>query len=268
MSLGARDKVPNLADPETLNRLADLIVAHGIEVLAIDPIYLALGSTKNGSVNHNDMFVMGNLLFGFSSTVQAAGATPILTHHFVKPRARNANRIPELSDLAHAGIGQFARQWLLVDRRARFDPNESLHKLHLVTGGYGHSSYHMIDIDMSQRHDGLSQWDVKVKDDPPPTSPDSVTGKQDQGKPRGPSLDAAHSELLTALASLGGKATARKIRDTTHWSKNKVDRVTEEMINEGRLRRVGLTVACGNEKTRACEGFEAVREPVSESPVG
>jgi hypothetical protein len=126
----------------------------------------------------------------------------------------------------------------------------------------------MIDIDTSKRTDGLTQWDVKVKDDPPPTSPDSVTGKQDQGKPRGPSLDAIHSELLTVLAAQEGRATARKIRDITHWSKNKVDRVTEEMINGGKLRRVGITVACGNGRTRACEGFEAVGEPVSESPVG
>jgi hypothetical protein len=80
-------------------------------------------------------------------------------------------------------------------------------------------------------------------------------------------IDATHSELLTALAFVGGKGSARKLRDHLHWSKNKVDRVTNEMVSGGKLRRVEIAVACRGGKTRACEGFEAVGAPVSESPV-
>src|SRR5262249_4938077 len=158
MLLGARDKLPNLASAAALDRLANLIVSDQLEVLAIDPFYLALGPTKDGGINHNDMFAMGNLLSEFASVVQRAGATAVITHRSAKARTRGASRIPELADLAHAGIGQFARQWILVDRRARYDPNQSVHKLHLVMGGYGHSSHHKIDIDMAARPDGLRQW--------------------------------------------------------------------------------------------------------------
>jgi replicative DNA helicase len=210
------------------------------------------------------MFAMGNLLSEFASVVQAAGATAIVTHHFAKPRTRGAGRIPELADLAHAGIGQFARQWILVDRRARYDPNQSVHKLHLVMGGYGHSSYHKIDIDMAARPDGLRQWEVKFDADAPPTPSGSVSGKRNQGKSRGPSSDDTHTALLAVLAPLGGRATARKIRDTMRWSQSKVNRVTTAMISAGKLRRVEVSVACGNGKMRACDGFEVVGEPIGE----
>jgi hypothetical protein len=135
-------------------------------------------------------------------------------------------------------------------------------------GGYGHSSHHAVDIDMAARPDGLRQWDVKFSVDAPPTSSNSANAKRNRVRSRGPSPDAAHFELLTALASLGGKATARKIRDTMRWSKTKVDRVTSDMVSVGNLRRVEIAVACGNGKMRACEGFEAVGEPIGESQAG
>jgi replicative DNA helicase len=269
MLLGARDKVPNLADPEALDRLFNLIRSDQIEVLAIDPFYLAVGPTKSGGVNHNDMFAMGHLLYEFASTVQAAGATAIITHHFTKPRARGgAGKIPELADLAHAGIGQFARQWILVDRRAPFDPNQNVHELHLVMGGYGHSSYHAIDVSMAPQADGLRQWDIAFSEDASSGSSDPAKSRRERRRSQGNPSDATHTEVLAALAFLGGKATARKIRDTTRWSQNKVDRVTSDMLSAGKLRRVEVSVACGNGKMRACEGFEAVGEPIGESQAG
>jgi replicative DNA helicase len=268
MLLGARGQVPNLASPEALGRISGLIESTGIDVIGIDPLYLALGPSQDASVNPNDMFAMGNFLSEFASMIQSAGATAVVTHHFVKPRSRGASRVPELTDLAHAGIGQFARQWILVNRRVAYNPTQSLHKLHLVLGGYGHSSYHAVDIDTASRPDGLQEWDVRFEVDEtrdasaPPNSP----GKRRRS--RGDRSDAAQAELLAALASLGGRATARKLRDATHWSASKVDLMTTELVNIGKLRRVEISVACGNARTRACDGFEAVGEPAGESPAG
>ena len=135
-------------------------------------------------------------------------------------------------------------------------------------GGYGHSSYHKIDIGMAARPDGLRQWDIAFSEDAPCDSTDRASSRRKPSRSQGNPPDATHTELLAALASLGGKATARKIRDTTRWSKNKVDRVTGNMVTAGKLRRVEIAVACGKARMRACEGFEAVGEPTGESPAG
>src|SRR5262249_47633910 len=64
------------------------------------------------------------------------GCTPILLHHF-KITRQDPLAEPQLEDMAYSGVQEFARQWILLGRRAPFDPEdpEGRHKLWLSAGG-------------------------------------------------------------------------------------------------------------------------------------
>ena len=104
-----------------------------------------------------------------AETCLDAGATPVLVHHATKSGAKLANSADEpldLDDLAFAGIGEFARQWLLLNRRTPFQPGSGKHALFLNAGGSaGHSSCWEIDVDegtVTQEFDSRG-WKVKVR---------------------------------------------------------------------------------------------------------
>lgn len=70
-----------------------------------------------------------------------AGATPIFAHHTVKHAGMKPGRNgaqyksyepAELGDLAFAGFAEFARQWLLIARRADYEPGTGKHQLWLI----------------------------------------------------------------------------------------------------------------------------------------
>ena len=89
-----------------------------------------------------------------------AGATPVLVHHTTKPTGAKRTAVT-LNDLAFAGIGEFARQWLLVGRTADYEPGSGTHDLTLSIGGSaGHSSAWSVRID--EGRDGESRrWSVR-----------------------------------------------------------------------------------------------------------
>src|SRR5262249_47609882 len=122
----------------------------------IDPLYLCFPGA-----NPLSMFDMGPRLRAVSDACLRAGATPLLVHHTtedVRP-----GKVPELADLAFAGIKQFARQWLLVNRRLPYRPERpGDHRLWLVAGGSaGQSLLLAVDINEGRLEDGRV-WDVTL----------------------------------------------------------------------------------------------------------
>jgi hypothetical protein len=158
-------QLPRLSDPADLDLLAKTITDNRLQVIVVDPAYLALMG-GGASVQMSNLFEVGPVLSDFSQACLEAGATPILVAHSRKYREAGERYEPlELEDLAFAGIQEFARQWILISRRAKYVPGSGEHKLWLNVGGSaGFSSVWAVNVDegvVSEDFRGRT-WDVSV----------------------------------------------------------------------------------------------------------
>lgn len=134
--------VPRFDSAEDLAELKKLLKRLRIDVLFIDPAYMAIpsGDTSN-------LFAQGELLRRVSELCERLGTTVVLLHHVKRAAGLTFDPI-ELADLSHAGFAEFARQWLLLGRREKYQPGSGLHKLWMTTGGSaGHNSLLALDVD-------------------------------------------------------------------------------------------------------------------------
>ena len=140
-------RLPKIAKQEHLDALAEAIKENKIDVCGIDPAYLCLLSGDTQGRQASNVFDMGSILQGLADVGQETGCGFILAHHSRKnPAERFA--VPELEELAFAGFSEFARQWVLLNRREQYEPGSGLHELWLAIGGSaGHSSCWALSID-------------------------------------------------------------------------------------------------------------------------
>src|SRR5207247_2102540 len=106
------------------------------------------GSGRGASASN--LYEVGPLLRRVGESCLAAGATPILVHHANKSVAKKTETQQplDLDDLAFAGIGEYARQWLLINRRTPYMPGRGDNRLLLAVGGSaGHSGCWQVDVD-------------------------------------------------------------------------------------------------------------------------
>lgn len=153
------EDLPECSDPRSLAKLARTITHCSAEFLVIDPAYLCLGGD-----DHANVFAQGQLLRSINKTCADVGTTLLLVHHSIKSAAKSGKPL-QLEDLAMSGFSEFARQWMLLNRREMFVPGEP-HRLWLTLGGSaGHASLSHLDINEGSRQDeGGRVWQVKLTD--------------------------------------------------------------------------------------------------------
>lgn len=152
--------VPNLASPPHIGAIQRFITSNEIEVLILDPAYLMMPIGDSAA----NLFEVGALLKELSMLGAATGATILIIHH-TRKNIINPFEPPELENIAWAGFQEWVRQWLLMGRRQKYDPDQGgSHKLWLASGGSaGHSGLWGVDIEEGTRQDtGGRRWDVQV----------------------------------------------------------------------------------------------------------
>ncbi|MFV0443618.1 MAG: bifunctional DNA primase/polymerase [Planctomycetaceae bacterium] len=137
--------VPQLDNPVHVAGLQRWIQENALDVLILDPTYLMMFGIGQDAGN---LFVVGRYLQVITELVRETGVTPILCHHLRKGLAEPFEPA-ELEDIAWAGFQEFTRQWLLLNRRSRYDPDRpGCHELWINVGGSaGHSGQYGLDVD-------------------------------------------------------------------------------------------------------------------------
>ena len=149
---------PQLTDAQHLATLTDFILKNRIDVVGIDPAYLSMNLQGNEAANQ---FAVGAVLMSLTTLQAETGCTPILASHM--RMHMQAGIMPTLDHIAGAGFGQWARQWVLLNRREDFNPDEpGIHRLLFAFGGSaGHCGAYGIDIEEGRAADGRF-WKVEL----------------------------------------------------------------------------------------------------------
>jgi replicative DNA helicase len=214
------DQLPQLGMPEDLDDLAAFIVANGIKVVIVDPLYLCLLQGAPGRrLDPSNIFDVGPLLLAVSRACLGAGATPALVHHFKKNGA-DPHDLPELEELAYAGIQEFARQWGLLKRRKRFEPGSGVHNLWMVTGGSaGHSGEWALDVNEGRMDDDFRGrvWEVSV------TPASEARWEENEGK------QSSKAEQAAEKAREADEVKAKRVRDDAVTALMRLDELVKKL---------------------------------------
>ncbi|MGA2034437.1 MAG: AAA family ATPase [Thermoguttaceae bacterium] len=150
-------RLPKFGNVVHQDVLGDYIIDQKAEVVILDCAYRCIPGDKV-----SNQFAMGEVLDSIGNALESVGATLVLLCH--TPKHVAAGEPLELDNLAFAGFSEFAAQWLIVNRRQRYEPGTGRHALWGVIGGRaGHSGTFAIDLDEGEFHQGEDrEWRVAV----------------------------------------------------------------------------------------------------------
>ncbi len=153
--------VPKISSMEVMEYFKNEIDKAKAEVVMIDPLYQSLDDQQAS------MILNGQQLAALCNYVLDAGATPICCDHVKRSSENVRNREPlELNDISGAGKAEYFRQWILVSRRVKFQPEENRkpHELWLSIGGSeGHSSQLALDVVENFDDNGFMEIEVSTQ---------------------------------------------------------------------------------------------------------
>ena len=222
------DRVPQIYSELHREAVRRVIAEHGADVLVIDPVYLAIDGSDAGN-----LFAMGQQLRPLAEDCQEAGVSLVLLHHAKKSNINTISYAPiELPDIAWSGFAEFARQWILLGRRGRYEPGSGLHQLWLSYGGSaGHSGCWGVDIDEGEFEVGVPRrWNVEVQ------------GAQD-------AREAAAQQQEEAKAKAAERKQQRKLEATCNAIRGAYRGRSSEILSKSRLSELS-----GRNKTAVAEG--------------
>ena len=225
--------LPRLGDFEHLLALDTFIKNHELDVVIIDPTYLCMPVGDSAG----NLFVVGALLSGLTALGQKTGCTVILVHH-TRKGVIDPFAPPELEDIAWSGFQEWVRQWFLIGRRQKYDPDQGgHHELWINVGGSaGHSGLWGVDIDEGSRQDPGGVRVLRVSE----ARQQAAEGDQE-------ALDAEkilqqeattksdRAKILTAFKRFPDGETKSVIRDTAGITTKRFDPIFAELLSESVL---------------------------------
>jgi hypothetical protein len=235
--------LPKLALDDHLAHMEEVITSREINVAVIDPLYLSLLSMETAGKASN-VFAMGSLLQPLGELGQRTKCTFIVLHHFRKSGVPNPEDPATLEELSQSGISEWARQWILLQRRSAYQVN-GRHELWLRCGGSaGHAGLYAVDVEEglydAYQPEGGRHWDVLVR-----SAQTARTDAKDEKAERQARIQAEKDKrdqvsVLEALAAYPEGETLRVIRESLPTSGAKTQQAVNQLLRDGRIETVTI----------------------------
>ena len=226
--------LPRFDDAEHHLALKDFLTADEIEVLIIDPAYLTMPGADAGN-----LFAQGELLRNMVDVCQSVGVQMVLAHHTKKNRAGERYDPLVLPDLAWAGFAEFARQWILINRREEYQPGSGDHRLWLSIGGSaGHNGLYALDVaegGFDAENPQPRIWDVSVRSLADARRDVENRKEVEKARKREKQEIEDRRRFLEAIRQFPDGETARTIRDAAGLSGKAAGSAIRALQKEGRI---------------------------------
>jgi hypothetical protein len=167
-----------------------------------------------------------------------------------------------LENLSHAGLAEFSRQWILLNRREAYQ-GDGNHDLWLTVGGSaGHGGLWNLHIEEGTADENFSgrRWNVTV-----PTASEVknvVADKKAQAKQEATDRKSA-DEQRRVLAAIDAEvddgraaATRRRIKERTGFAAPKVTDILEGLVEGGSVQEVQFDLISGNGAKKSNIGYQ------------
>jgi hypothetical protein len=272
-------QLSRVADVEALTRH---LSRHQISVAVIDPLYLCLLAGAKG-LDASNVYDMGPLLKSVAAPLQAAGVTVGLVHHTTKGTADRHEPL-ELSDLAFSGIGEFARQWLLVSRRKKYEC-DGRHNLFLAAGGStGQGGLWAVDVDEGVLREDFSGrcWQVSVskatgaraaksadreqnkKDRAARDEQAKADAKAKGGRAADSKDDGTLLQLIEKHANAEGVAGYQHMKELSGMNTGRMTRAADRLAERGVIAEADYVASIGSRTKRTCRGLRLLKPQAAE----
>lgn len=205
------ETLPMLGDKNSMRQLKADLVEHRPEVVAIDPMYLALPGADAGN-----LFIMGGLLRKLGDLCKPLGITLVYLHH----SSRKATEGFSLRNSSYAGFAEFARQWISIERQGEFILGKSQLKLD-IGGSAGHTGVYQLIVDEGV-NDGMvdgRRWETQLT-----TSGEGLN---------------EDDEKVLAIVKLLENPKKTEITEMTDIGKNRVSSALMRLAEAGHVKLMG-----------------------------
>jgi hypothetical protein len=256
------DSIPKFASESHLDALEEFLRSDEIEVVFIDPCYLAMPSADAGN-----LMAQGELLRNIGDRCQRLGVTFCVLHHTKRGINKERFAVPELEDLAWSGFAEYFRQWVLIGRREEYRPGTGDHRLWVNIGGSaGHQHLWGVAIDEGVPTDpGGRRWDVVVTSGT--EAIEAVQSSRSEAKAKreaerdAAKADADREAILRAMVKHGKADTQSKLASIARISNARALAALTDLIDSGDVREVTV-----EKNGRDFEGFEMASEADPDNP--
>jgi hypothetical protein len=228
--------LPKLSRADHLEALADVIEKRELGVVVVDPLYLSLLS-PDAVGRSSDLFFMGTILQPLAELGQQTGCTIILLHHFRKNSQTDDVEPAGLEELAQSGVAEWARQWILLQRRSPYQA-DGHHELWMRAGGSaGHAGLWALDI-----QEGLldpdtfsgRKWEVTVT----PAADARAEARREKENRKAADLEKRDEQnrerLLTVLRTIPEGDTERALSRAAGLNPANFHKAITALLHEGR----------------------------------